>query len=100
MFAAPTRRLAATALRTQTRSASTVSDLALSGLPSRWARLPECEQAAVAEKLLEKQKDDWRKMTMEEKKSGGSRPFVLFHVPLSLTRPAHVQSINPRTYRV
>lgn len=73
MFAAPARRAAASAVRLATprRSATTVADVALVGLENRWSRLPECEQAAIAEKLLEKQKGDWRKMTSDEKRAGG-----------------------------
>lgn len=74
MLANSVRRAAVQAVRTAAprRAASTVSDVALVGIESRWARLPECEQAAIAEKLLDKQKGDWRQMTAQEKKAGAS----------------------------
>jgi cytochrome c oxidase subunit 4 len=54
----------------QVRHASTVSDAALHGLEQRWTRLPECEQAAVAEKLAELQRGDWKQMTQDQKRAG------------------------------
>ena len=39
-------------------------------LESRWTKLPEAEQGAIADKLYELQKDDWKKMTLEEKRAG------------------------------
>ncbi|KAI9023264.1 cytochrome c oxidase subunit IV family [Hyaloraphidium curvatum] len=97
MFAAPARRAlvaaARVAPRPAARAASTVSDAALVGLEARWGRLPECEQAAVAEKLLEKQKGDWRKMTQEEKRAA----YFIAYGPHSSRAPED-PSLNQRVY--
>ncbi|KAJ3339477.1 Cytochrome c oxidase subunit 5A [Gonapodya sp. JEL0774] len=63
-------RLSAPSLiRASAASSRSYSSAALATLESRWARLPECEQAAVAESLAEKQRGDWKKMTLEEKRA-------------------------------
>lgn len=72
MFSIAARRAVPALLRQPSvRAASTVGEAALVGIESRWARLPECEQAAVAERLHEAMKGDWRKMSLQEKKAGG-----------------------------
>jgi cytochrome c oxidase subunit 4 len=43
---------------------------ALTQLEARWTKLPEAEQGAIADKLYELQKGDWKKMTLEEKRAG------------------------------
>jgi cytochrome c oxidase subunit 4 len=42
----------------------------LTQLEARWTKLPEAEQGAIADKLYELQKGDWKKMTLEEKRAG------------------------------
>ena len=42
----------------------------LVGLESRWTKLPEAEQGAIADHLAALQKGDWKKLTLEEKRAG------------------------------
>ncbi|KAI8825955.1 cytochrome c oxidase subunit IV-domain-containing protein [Fimicolochytrium jonesii] len=76
MFAS--RRLAVSAARTspvraafarQQSTAAAITPAALSQIETRWAKLPECEQGAIADFLAEKQKGDWKKLTLEEKRA-------------------------------
>ncbi|KAJ3086027.1 Cytochrome c oxidase subunit 5A [Quaeritorhiza haematococci] len=54
----------------QTRLASSLTTTSpLEGLETRWSKLPECEQGAIADRLYEKEKGDWRNMTLEEKRA-------------------------------
>jgi cytochrome c oxidase subunit 4 len=57
------------ALRTSTRLYSTPAN-ALTQIEARWTKLPEAEQGAIADKLYDLQKGDWKKMTLEEKRAG------------------------------
>ncbi|KAJ3222701.1 AP-3 complex subunit sigma-2 [Clydaea vesicula] len=41
----------------------------VSGIETRWTKMPECEQGAVADFLAEKQAGDWKLMTLEEKRA-------------------------------
>lgn len=52
------------------RRMSTLSSRALVGLETRWVKLPECEQGAIADTLAVAQKGDWKKMTLEQKRAG------------------------------
>ncbi|KAJ3096727.1 Cytochrome c oxidase subunit 5A [Phlyctochytrium planicorne] len=52
------------------RSASSLTPAALSQLETRWAKLPEAEQGAIADSLAAAQKGDWKKLTLEEKRAG------------------------------
>ncbi|TPX66706.1 hypothetical protein SpCBS45565_g04292 [Spizellomyces sp. 'palustris'] len=71
----PARRLLTTAATarpsviTAIRRQHTVSPAALSQIETRWAKLPECEQGAVADYLAEKQKGDWKNLTLDEKRA-------------------------------
>ncbi|KAJ3415973.1 Cytochrome c oxidase subunit 5A [Chytridiales sp. JEL 0842] len=55
------------------RLASTVSQRrffnSLSQIETRWGKLPEAEQGAIADKLSAVQKGDWKKMTLDEKRA-------------------------------
>ncbi|KAI8900306.1 cytochrome c oxidase subunit IV family [Globomyces pollinis-pini] len=42
---------------------------ALTELESRWVKLPDAEQGAIADHLAELQKGDWKKMTLEQKRA-------------------------------
>ncbi|KAI8923290.1 cytochrome c oxidase subunit IV-domain-containing protein [Entophlyctis helioformis] len=56
----------------QHRFASTVpavSNAALTQLETRWSKLPEAEQGAIADYLAEAQKGDWKAMTLEQKRA-------------------------------
>ncbi|TPX70193.1 hypothetical protein SpCBS45565_g01930 [Spizellomyces sp. 'palustris'] len=46
-----------------------VSPAALSHIETRWAKLPECEQGAIADYLAAKQKGDWKSLTLDEKRA-------------------------------
>lgn len=45
------------------------SKVYLEGIESRWVKLPECEQAVVADRLALKQLGDWKNLTLEEKRA-------------------------------
>jgi cytochrome c oxidase subunit 4 len=45
------------------------STKAIEGLETRWAKLPEAEQAAVAEKVYAKESGDWKAMSLAEKRA-------------------------------
>lgn len=51
---------------------STTSVSAFTQIEGRWSKLPEAEQGAVADRLYELQRGDWKKMTLEEKRAGKS----------------------------
>eukprot|EP00842_Homolaphlyctis_polyrhiza_P005555 jgi/Hompol1/5/HPOL_000587-RA len=53
----------------QQRFLSNLSPTALAGIETRWAKLPEAEQGAIADKLYELQKGDWKNMTLEQKRA-------------------------------
>lgn len=67
MFATLSRRLT-TVVRppTNKRFASTF----LQNIETRWTKLPECEQGAIADRLATLQRGDWKKMSLEEKRAG------------------------------
>ena len=46
------------------------STAALNQLETRWPKLPECEQGAIADSLAAVQKGDWKQMTLEQKRAG------------------------------
>lgn len=56
-------------LQTRAFATSSASNPTIAALESRWTRLPEAEQGAIADTLLEKQKGDWKQMTLEEKRA-------------------------------
>lgn len=49
---------------------STISSQSIAGIESRWTKLPEAEQGALADKLHELQQGDWKKMTLDEQRAG------------------------------
>ncbi|KAI9208783.1 cytochrome c oxidase subunit IV family, partial [Polychytrium aggregatum] len=49
--------------------ASTVSDLSIKNIETRWHKLPECEQGAIADVLAEAQKGDWKKLSLDQKRA-------------------------------
>ncbi|KAJ3128275.1 Cytochrome c oxidase subunit 5A [Nowakowskiella sp. JEL0407] len=52
------------------RSASTsLSPASIQGIESRWTKLPEAEQGAIADYLAEAEKGDWKNMTLEQKRA-------------------------------
>ncbi|KAJ3116881.1 Cytochrome c oxidase subunit 5A [Phlyctochytrium bullatum] len=53
----------------QRRAASSVTPAALTQLETRWAKLPEAEQGAIADKLALAQKGDWKNLTLDEKRA-------------------------------
>ncbi|KAI8844262.1 cytochrome c oxidase subunit IV family [Chytridium lagenaria] len=54
----------------QRRTASTsVTPAAFAQLETRWAKLPEAEQGAIADKLAAAQKGDWKTLSLEEKRA-------------------------------
>ncbi|KAI8808249.1 cytochrome c oxidase subunit IV-domain-containing protein [Cladochytrium replicatum] len=50
-------------------SAPAVSSVALQDIETRWTKLPEAEQGAIADLLAEAEKGDWKKMTLEQKRA-------------------------------
>ncbi|KAI8914911.1 cytochrome c oxidase subunit IV family [Powellomyces hirtus] len=69
LIAASAARVPLRAMAVRAQSTATVSPAALAQIETRWAKLPECEQGAIADLLAEKQKGDWNKMTLEEKRA-------------------------------
>jgi hypothetical protein len=63
------------ATATASSSSPAVTGSSLTGLETRWCKLPEAEQGAIADKLALLQKGDWKKLTLEEKRAGN----VLFY---------------------
>ena len=63
-------RLANKSLFTKVRFNQTATVNCLTEIEARWTKLPDAEQGAIADKLYELQKGDWRKMTLEEKRAG------------------------------
>jgi cytochrome c oxidase subunit 4 len=57
-------------LSTKVRFNSTSPVNSFTQIEARWTKLPEAEQGAIADKLYELQKGDWKKMTLEEKRAG------------------------------
>ncbi|KAI9144778.1 cytochrome c oxidase polypeptide V [Paraphysoderma sedebokerense] len=57
------------------RSATTVaapsssSSLSLADIPARWKQMSQIDREVVTDKLLDLQKGDWKKLSVEEKKS-------------------------------
>ncbi|KAI8617878.1 cytochrome c oxidase subunit IV family [Chytriomyces sp. MP71] len=41
----------------------------LAALETRWGKLPEAEQGAIADRLLVVEKGDWKNMTLDEKRA-------------------------------
>ena len=58
------------------RYSTIVNPLAIQDIEKRWVKLPECEKCAVAEHLAEKQKGDWKKMSLAEQRAGIFELFV------------------------
>ncbi|KAJ3197216.1 hypothetical protein HK101_005246 [Irineochytrium annulatum] len=52
------------------RGISTISPAALTQIETRWGKLPEAEQGAIADKLAAAQKGDWKSLTLDEKRAG------------------------------
>ncbi|KAJ3154071.1 Cytochrome c oxidase subunit 5A [Geranomyces michiganensis] len=50
-------------------SSAAIAPAALAQIETRWAKLPECEQGAIADALAVKQKGDWKNMSLEEKRA-------------------------------
>ncbi|KAJ3400845.1 hypothetical protein CcCBS67573_g08064 [Chytriomyces confervae] len=46
-----------------------VSAASIAGLESRWGKLPEAEQGAIADRLAVAEKGDWKNMSLEEKRA-------------------------------
>lgn len=44
-------------------------DSAIKDIETRWHLLPEAERGALADALAEKQKGDWKKMSLQEKRA-------------------------------
>ncbi|KAI9105896.1 cytochrome c oxidase subunit IV family [Phlyctochytrium arcticum] len=71
----PARRLLASAATARptvlsaVRRQHTIAPAAISQIETRWVKLPECEQGAIADYLYEKQKGDWKKLTADEKRA-------------------------------
>lgn len=43
--------------------------LSIASLEARWPKLPEGEQGAIAETIYAKERGDWKKMSLEEKRA-------------------------------
>jgi cytochrome c oxidase subunit 4 len=61
------------------RNATAASVGPFTQIEARWTKLPEAEQGAIADRLAQLQKGDWKKMTLEEKRAGSSHLISLFH---------------------
>jgi len=46
-----------------------VSSMSIANLESRWPKLPEAEQGAIAETIYAKERGDWKNMSLEEKRA-------------------------------
>ncbi|KAI9017185.1 hypothetical protein BC832DRAFT_543860 [Gaertneriomyces semiglobifer] len=62
------------------RQQHTITPTALAGIESRWTKLPECEQGAISDYLAERQKGDWKNLTLEEKRAGELRTLILVEI--------------------
>jgi hypothetical protein len=60
---------AVTGLRSVKRGISTVH---VKDIETRWNKLPECEQGAIADYLLAKERGDWKKLSLEEQRAGNT----------------------------
>ncbi|KAJ3028291.1 Cytochrome c oxidase subunit 5A [Rhizophlyctis rosea] len=59
----------ATLLQSSIRLNSSSAAPTLHQLETRWAKLPECEQGAIADQLAEAQKGDWKNLSLEQKRA-------------------------------
>ena len=48
---------------------STLSPTAYKSLETRWTKLPECEQGAIADTLAAAEKGDWKKLSLDQKRA-------------------------------
>ncbi|KAJ3170408.1 Cytochrome c oxidase subunit 5A [Geranomyces variabilis] len=62
-------RPAASTIARANHSSTAIAPAALAQIETRWAKLPECEQGAIADALAAKQKGDWKEMSLEEKRA-------------------------------
>lgn len=46
-----------------------ISAISLNSIEARWPKLPEGEQGAIAESIYAKERGDWNKMTLDEKRT-------------------------------
>ncbi|KAJ3332474.1 Cytochrome c oxidase subunit 5A [Blyttiomyces sp. JEL0837] len=71
MFARSTVGLRSVGSFVQRRAASTgnVSPFSIAALETRWGKLPEAEQGAIADRLSALQKGDWKQMSLDEKRA-------------------------------
>jgi len=54
------------------RHASSASALSVTNLQSRWKSLTDGERTTITDQLRERQKGDWKDLSLEEKKAGKS----------------------------
>ncbi|KAJ3100062.1 Cytochrome c oxidase subunit 5A [Physocladia obscura] len=54
---------------TATGSALRATEVSIRGLETRWGKLPEAEQGAIADSIATAEKADWKAMSLEEKRA-------------------------------
>jgi len=83
-----------TILKTFRRSASTISATpAVANVASRWKTLSAEEQAGITKRLDELQKQDWNKLSLEEKKAAYYIAFGSYGPRESLFKSGHATKV-------
>ncbi|KAJ3209909.1 Cytochrome c oxidase subunit 5A [Entophlyctis luteolus] len=57
--------------------------ISIANIETRWGKLPEAEQGAIADRIAVAEKGDWKNLSLEEKRAGTASPF--FALPCFLS---------------